>query len=247
VVDAPAVGAARALAIALAVDSKALEPEWSRALPVARPGQPVPGGNGPATVLVVPPAAGRAGVAFMRHEVSRADYAAFASGTGRASARCRNRLAPISFKRRSWASPGFAQGGDHPAVCVSYEDARAYAQWLSQRTGESWRLPTRNEWKQVASYRGTGSACGDGRVDCGQDGTIGAGLGPQSPLGLTGVRGNAREWLNDCDGSCRQHLVGGLGWRDNASRAEPLRTSGFDARTGFDDVGFRLVREVGPR
>jgi len=101
------------------------------------------------------------------------------------------------------------------------------------------------EWRQIAGYRGTGSACGDGRVDCGQDGTIGAGLGPQSPLGLTGVRGNAREWLNDCAGNCRQHLVGGLGWRDNAARAEPLRSSGFDAKVGFDDVGFRLVRDVG--
>ena len=98
----------------------------------------------------------------------------------------------------------------------------------------------------MASYRGSGSACADGRVDCGQHGTIGAGLGPSSPLGLTGVRGNAREWLSDCVGACRQHLVGGLGWRDNASRADPVRSSGFDAGTGLDDTGFRLVRDVGP-
>jgi formylglycine-generating enzyme required for sulfatase activity len=245
-VDADAVAGTRALATALAVPSAMLEPEWSQP-PVARPGKPIPSANGPASVLVVPPGNNRAGVAVMRHEVSRADYASFANSTGRASARCRNRLAPISIKRRSWASPGFAQTGDHPAVCVSYEDARAYASWLSQRTGETWRLPSASEWKLFAGYRGTGSACNDGRVDCGQDGTIGAGLGPQSPLGLTGVRGNAREWLNDCVGTCRQHLVGGLGWRDNAARAEPLRSSGFDSKSGFDDVGFRLVRDVGPR
>ena len=178
--------------------------------------------------------------------MSRADYAAFASATNRPNARCRNRLAPISFKRRSWVSPGFNQSGEHPAVCVSFEDARAYAQWLSARTGETWRLPSAAEFRQVASYRGSGSACADGRVDCGQDGTIGAGQGPSSPLGLTGVRGNAREWLSDCVGACRQHLVGGLGWRDNASRADPMRSSGFDAGTGLDDTGFRLVREVGP-
>jgi serine/threonine-protein kinase PpkA len=60
------------------------------------------------------------------------------------------------------------------------------------------------------------------------------------------VRGNAREWLVDCAGGCKQRLVTGLGWRDTAGRADPLRSSGFDAGTGFDDVGFRLVREIGP-
>ena len=245
--DATAVSAAKSLATALAVDPKALEPAWSKPLPLSRPGKPVPGNAiGPASVLVQPPSNGSAGVAFMRREVSRADYAGFASATNRALARCRNRLAPISFKRRTWVSPGFEQNGEHPAVCVSFDDARAYAQWLSARTGERWRLPSAAEFRLVASYRGSGSACADGRVDCGQHGTIGAGLGPSSPLGLTGVRGNAREWLSDCVGACRQHLVGGLGWRDNASRADPVRSSGFDAGTGLDDTGFRLVRDVGP-
>jgi formylglycine-generating enzyme required for sulfatase activity len=180
----------------------------------------------------------------MREEVSRADYASFANATHRQIARCRNRTAPISFKRRTWQNPGFSQTDSHPAVCVSYEDARAYAQWLSARTGETWRLPSASEWRQVASYKGSGNACQDGRVDCGQDGTAPAGSGPSSPLGLVGVRGNAREWLSDCAGGCRQHLVSGLGWRDSASNPDPARSSGFDAAVGFDDVGFRLVREV---
>jgi formylglycine-generating enzyme required for sulfatase activity len=143
-------------------------------------------------------------------------------------------------------SPGFTQSGDHPVVCVSFADAAAYAQWLSQRTGEDFRLPTNAEWRQIASYKGSGDACQDGRIDCGQNGTVPASQGPASPLGLTGVRGNAREWLNDCAGSCRKHLVSGSGWRDSAGRAEPTRTAGLDAAIGFDDVGFRLVREVPP-
>jgi len=182
----------------------------------------------------------------MRQEVSRAEYAQFASSTGRPNAQCRNRLALIAMKKRTWVAPGFTQTGDHPAVCVSFEDATAYAQWLSQRTGEKFRLPTGAEWRQIASYKGSGDACQDGRIDCGQNGTVPVNQGPASPLGLTGVRGNAREWLSDCAGSCRKHLVTGSGWRDNASRADPNRTSGLDASLGFDDVGFRLVREVSP-
>lgn len=243
--DRPGFEATKSVARALEVPAQSLEPAWSRTIVEARPGK-VLRSNGPTTVLVQPGNNGKPGIAFMREEVSKADYAAFANATRRPTARCRNRLAPITIKKRTWSSPGFAQTDSHPAVCVSYEDARAYAQWLSARTGETYRLPSASEWRQIANYKGSGNACQDGRVNCGQDGTVPAGSGPASPLGIVGVRGNAREWLSDCAGGCRQHLVSGLGWRDNAGKAEPTRSSGFDASVGFDDVGFRLVREVSP-
>ncbi|OGT54150.1 MAG: hypothetical protein A3E01_20805 [Gammaproteobacteria bacterium RIFCSPHIGHO2_12_FULL_63_22] len=243
--DRPGFEATKALARTLDVPAQALEPAWSRTVVEARPGK-VLRSNGPTTVLVQPGSGGKPGIAFMREEVSKADYAAFANATRRPTARCRNRLAPITIKKRTWSAPGFNQTDSHPAVCVSYEDARAYAQWLSARTGETYRLPSASEWRQIANYKGSGNACQDGRVNCGQDGTVPAGSGPASPLGIVGVRGNAREWLSDCAGGCRQHLVSGLGWRDNAGKAEPTRSSGFDASVGFDDVGFRLVREVSP-
>ena len=63
----------------------------------------------PTTVLVLPAGGGRPGVAFMREEVSRAEYAAFASSTGRPVARCRNRLAPINIKKRTWDRPGLSR------------------------------------------------------------------------------------------------------------------------------------------
>lgn len=244
--DAAGVALAKSLARTMELDPKLLEPAWSREIVVAKPGRPA-AGPGPAVVLVIPPAPGKPGVAFMREEVSRSDYAAFASRTGRPSAKCRNRLAPISIKKRSWSAPGFEQGGSHPAVCVSYEDARAYAAWLSERTGETFRLPTATEWRRISSYSGSGNACADGRVSCGQEGTVPAGQGPASPLGLMGAKGNVREWLLDCAGSCKDHLVGGLGWRDSSSRAQGNRTDGMSADSGFDDVGFRLVREVSSR
>ncbi len=40
-----------------------------------------------------------------------------------------------------------------PAVQISWQDASAYAAWLSAKTGETWRLPTDEEWVFAAGSR----------------------------------------------------------------------------------------------
>jgi formylglycine-generating enzyme required for sulfatase activity len=50
-------------------------------------------------------------------------------------------------KGSHWRLPGFPQTDQHPVVCVSQADASAYADWLSQRTGAHYRLPTEAEWE----------------------------------------------------------------------------------------------------
>lgn len=51
-----------------------------------------------------------------------------------------------------------ATRADLPAVGVSWEDATAYARWLSRKTGEAWRLPTDAEWASFAGSRFTDDA-----------------------------------------------------------------------------------------
>ena len=53
---------------------------------------------------------------------------------------------------RSWRDPGFwaPPRDDEPVVCVSWDDARAYAEWLSAESGKRYRLPSEAEWEYVA-------------------------------------------------------------------------------------------------
>ena len=57
----------------------------------------------------------------------------------------------------SFRSPGFPQGDDHPAVCVSAEDGEAYAAWLSKKTGRSYALPNEAQY-EYALRAGTTTA-----------------------------------------------------------------------------------------
>ncbi len=51
----------------------------------------------------------------------------------------------------TWEAPGFSQTADHPVVCVSWPDAKAYVAWLNDRAGDSrYRLLNESEWEYVA-------------------------------------------------------------------------------------------------
>ena len=94
--------------------------------------------------------------ALASRPVTRDEYAAFATATSRKPALCRERSSVLRvLSPRDWRTPGFEQDGADPVVCISLVDAQAYAQWHSQQTGRSYRLPTIEESRsRAAEIRG---------------------------------------------------------------------------------------------
>ena len=93
-----------------------------------------------------------------------------------------------------YRAPRFAQGGNHPAVNVSWNDAKKYCAWLSKKEGKKYRLPTDREWSCAVGIGNMESASGSPES---KDGKI-ADVYPWGRGKPSGRAGNYRgqEWNN---------------------------------------------------
>ena len=84
-----------------------------------------------------------------KYNVTVEQYAEFVKETKHKTENC------YHTEDQSWDDPGFDQTNNHPVVCVSWEDASTYVDWLSEKTKHEYRLLTEAEWEYAAQAETT--------------------------------------------------------------------------------------------
>ena len=212
-----------------------------------------------------------------KYEVTRGEFARFVSATGHdTGSSCWTREGG-KWKNRSgwsWRSPGYSQTERDPAVCVSWEDARSYARWLSGKTGKEYRLLSESEWEYAARAGTTtryywGNAIGRNRANCNGCGsrwdneqTAPVGSFAANGFGLHDMHGNVWEWVEDCwnddyagapsdgsaweSGNCARRVLRGGSWSGDPRYLRAANRGRSDTGFRSGSLGFRVARTLTP-
>ena len=147
--------------------------------------------------------------------------------------------------------------GDRPVIDVSWNDARAYAAWLSLETGRSYRLPSEAEWEYAARAGATtayswGNEIGRNRANCDACGTrrdipwtLPAGSFAPNAWGLHDMHGNVWEWVEDCwNSSYAGAPSDGRPWLEDACEVRVIRGGAWDSSKPFLRAASRVRRSA---
>ena len=189
--------------------------------------------------------------ALSKYEVTFEEYDAFTDATGRERA----------------DDEGWGRG--RPVINVSWYDAMMYAEWLSEQTGDRYRLPSEAEWEYTARAGSTtkyswGNEIGRNRANCKGCGSVWG--GERSALvgsfsankwGLHDMHGNVIEWVLDCwneyyegaptdgfawlSGDCSKRVVRGGSWNARPGSLHSANRGFVDISNRMRWVGFRVA------
>jgi formylglycine-generating enzyme required for sulfatase activity len=161
--------------------------------------------------------------------------------------------------------------GDRPVINVSWDDSKLFVGWLSQKSGQKYRLPTEAEW-EYAARAGTktpfwwGKDVGSGRAQCDTCGSptskqiVATGSFRPNGFGLYDTAGNAAEWVEDCwndsyrlapkdavawtSGDCRLRVLRGGNFLSKATEVRSASRFRYDVDVRYYANGFRVVRDL---
>ena len=206
-----------------------------------------------------------------KYEVTRGEFAAFVEATGHhTGVSCWVDAGGGEWKDlagHGWRDPRFSQTDRDPVVCVSWDEAKAYAAWISRKTGKRYRLPSESEW-EYAARAGTSAAlywgsdpdraCGYANVadrsakdqysgwmihDCrdGHVNTSPVGSYEANAFGLHDTLGNVWEWVEDCwNGSYAGAPSDGGAWTSGECSRRVLRGGSWNGRPRYVRSALRI-------
>jgi formylglycine-generating enzyme required for sulfatase activity len=148
-------------------------------------------------------------------------------------------------------------------VCVSWNDARAYVEWLSTKTKKTYRLLSEAEWEYVARG-GTTSAYYSGDIEKGIETEVAA--SGANHFGVHNMFGSAFEWVEDCSNLPGEATIklndlpsDGSAWKSGYCGARMIRggsvlSPAFQLRSAYrlpnstffrsSDLGFRVATDL---
>lgn len=168
-----------------------------------------------------------------------------------------------------WNSPAFSTPDSRPVVQVSWNDAVAFAQWLSDQEKRNYRLPTDAEWEYCCragtetAWNWQDASSGPRENDWiggrGSQTSRSVGLKKENGFGLFDMHGNVVEWCADycneahCDetffdGVIPPHpngkaLRGGC-WQSNTFQSRSAARGKTYPAYRAHHIGFRLAAEI---
>ncbi|MCK4509931.1 MAG: SUMF1/EgtB/PvdO family nonheme iron enzyme, partial [Desulfuromonadales bacterium] len=159
--------------------------------------------------------------------------------------------------------------GNRPAIYVSWEDAQAFAEWMSTETGLNFSLPSESQWEYFAragttSRYWTGGSLEKNKANCREcgskwDNRMTAPVGSFRPnqWGLYDTAGNVAEWTLDdwhqgyegapTDGSAwlgsgaDEKIYRGGSWEYSIKELSSATRDWSSKSSRFNMVGFRLI------
>lgn len=144
--------------------------------------------------------------------------------------------------------------GTRPVINVSWNDAQTYIQWLSDKTGKAYRLPSAEEW-EIAARAGTateyywGDDVGRNHANCDGCGsewdnrkTAPVGSFTPNAFGLYDTMGNVWQWTGTCwQGNCAKRVFCGGSWNHRPQDMRASTRNWFDTTKRMRYLGFRLA------
>lgn len=158
---------------------------------------------------------------------------------------------------------------NRPVIHVSWHDAQDYCAWLSQQTGQQYRLPSEAEWEyacragtQTPYHFGMKLTQDHANFDKNVGKTTPVGDYPSNAFGLYDMHGNVWEWVEDCwherydnapedgsawleadGGNCSTRVVRGGSWGVGPRLLRSAGRSRYYSVLAVNYLGFRIVRD----